>query len=333
MQANPSEVAGRIVLVKEQWEGYRTAVRRNLNIEAQKLGAVAAMIRSVGPFSLDSPHTGSTGAAAGSVSSAIPTIALTVENAEMISRMFGRCPSATGCIRIELYMEATNNVPGTNTPCASDECTPSRNTIVDVVGSQFPDEIVLLSGHLDSWDVGFGAMDDGGGVFISLQVCSMLRRLNIRPLRTVRCVGWTSEEMGSQGSRRYWSDHAGDLSDFSAVFESDGGVFDTKGIGLSASLAAHAIVRRVAEMLTGIDGSAVGARGGGADISGAMSAGVPGGTIQTKANNVFQSPITSGPDRNANIWGQDELHFQGDYFMHHHTSADNVSTQVTCLCW
>ena len=163
----------------------------------------------------------------------------------------------------KLSHQATYNQPGTDTPCATDQCAPSRNTIVDVVGSEFPDEIVLLSGHLDSWDVGFGAMDDGGGVFISLQVCSMLstrasprrqhsqessskvcsnrkllrsERLNIRPLRTVRCVGWTSEEMGSQGSRQYWADHRSELDRFSAVFESDGGVFETSGIGLSASL-------------------------------------------------------------------------------------------------
>ena len=324
MQANPADVAGRIVLIKEFWAGYRTGARTNSNIEAEKLGAVATMIRSVGPFSLDSPHTGATGTPAGQVVSAIPTIALTVENAEMISRMFARCPSAAGCMRIELYMEATYNQPGTTTQCLSDECAPSRNTIVDVVGSQYPDEIVLLSGHLDSWDVGFGAMDDGGGVFISLQVCSMLKRLNIRPLRTVRCVGWTSEEMGSQGSRRYWSDHAGDLSDFSAVFESDGGVFDTTGIGFSASLEAHAIVRRIGTLLAGIDGASVGPRGGGADISGAMRAGVPGGTIQTEANSVFTNPTTRGPDTNVAEWGQDELHFQGNYFYYHHTDADNV---------
>ena len=252
MQANPAEVAGRIVVIAEGWTGYGGTSRRSLSLCAAELGAVAALLRSAGPFSLDSPHTGTTSAPDGEVVTPIPTAALTVEGSEMLGRMFARCPSAAGCMRIELYMEATYNQPGTTTQCLSDECAPSRNTIVDVVGSQYPDEIVLLSGHLDSWDVGFGAMDDGGGVFISLQVCSMLKRLNIRPLRTVRCVGWTSEEMGSQGSRRYWSDHAGDLSDFSAVFESDGGVFDTTGIGFSGSEEAHTILRRISVMLTDV---------------------------------------------------------------------------------
>ena len=324
MQAHASEVSGRIVVIAEGWSSYGGTSRRSISLRAAELGAVAVMLRSAGPFSLDNPHTGSTTTPDGQVVTAIPAAALTVEGSEMLSRMYERCSSPAGCMRIELYMEATYNQPGTTIPCASDECAPSRNTIVDVVGSRFPNEVVLLSGHLDSWDVGFGAMDDGGGVFISLQVCSMLKRLNIRPLRTVRCVGWTSEEMGSQGSRRYWSDHAGDLSDFSAVFESDGGVFDTTGIGLSASLEAHAIVQRIAPMLAAVGGSAVSSRGGGADISGAMMAGVPGGTIQSPENDVYTNPITSGPDRNVDEWGQDELHFQGDYFMYHHTDADNV---------
>eukprot|EP01052_Picozoa_sp_SAG31_P039281 SAG31_NODE_5415_length_2550_cov_1.529172_4_plen_102_part_00 len=97
--------------------------------------------------------------------------------------------------------------------------------------------------------------------------------------------------MGSQGSRAYWRDHANELAEqFSAVFESDGGVFDTMGIGFSGSLAAHAILRRTAELLASINGATVQAGGGGADISTAMQAGVPGGTIVTEANRQFISP-------------------------------------------
>ena len=105
MQANAADVAGRIVLVKEEWAGYRTTVRRSLNVEAAKLGAVAALIKSVGPFSLDSPHTGSTGHPEGQVLSSIPTAALSVEYAEMLLRMYERCSSPAGCLRLELYME------------------------------------------------------------------------------------------------------------------------------------------------------------------------------------------------------------------------------------
>ena len=105
MQANAADVAGRIVLVKEEWAGYRTTVRRSLNVEAAKLGAVAALIKSVGPFSLDSPHTGATGHPEGQVLSSIPTAALSVEYAEMLLRMYERCSSPAGCLRLELYME------------------------------------------------------------------------------------------------------------------------------------------------------------------------------------------------------------------------------------
>jgi carboxypeptidase Q len=217
MQSRAAEVRGKIVLINDHWEGYNSGIARvPANVEAFRLGAVAALIRSVAPYSIQSPHTGSTGTLPGQVSSAIPTAALSVEDAAMLARMAGRGYALT----VELYMEASYDVPGNpGVPCATDQCSPSRNVILELAGSAQPDEVVLLSGHLDSWDVGFGAMDDGGGVFISLEVCSSLKRLGIRPRRTIRCVGWTSEEMGSQGSRQYWQDHAGELGSFSAVFE------------------------------------------------------------------------------------------------------------------
>ena len=283
MQANAADVAGRIVLVKEEWAGYRTTVRRSLNVEAAKLGAVAALIKSVGPFSLDSPHTGATGHPEGQVLSSIPTAALSVEYAEMLLRMYERCSSPAGCLRLELYMEvraldgSVRSRASLTPKVSSGDVQPARHRHalrhgpvravaehhrrrrrLRIPGRDRPAlrpprllgrgvrgdgrrwrRLHLAPGLLDAQyarQPSSPALSESFSKVGSNRRLLRSERLNIRPLRTVRCVGWTSEEMGSQGSRQYWADHRSELDRFSAVFESDGGVFETSGIGLSASL-------------------------------------------------------------------------------------------------
>src|SRR5208282_3062588 len=148
LKGRAQEAAGKIVLFNAPFTTYRQTVSYRVQgaIEAGRVGAVASLIRSVTPFSMQSPHTGGM-----SYSNSIPKIphaAITVEDAEMMQRMQERGEK----IVVRLTMSAAM------LPDAS-----SRNVVAEIAGREKPDEIVLVSGHIDSWDVGQGAMDDGGG--------------------------------------------------------------------------------------------------------------------------------------------------------------------------
>ena len=110
--------------------------------------------------------------------------------------MLARMQERGDRIVLKVYMEA-RSMPSR----------PSRNVIAEIVGSTYPDEVVVVSGHIDSWDVGQGAMDDTGGAFISWQALSLLKLLNLRPKRTLRAIMWTCEEFGGIGAQQYFNDH------------------------------------------------------------------------------------------------------------------------------
>ncbi|MGA2556691.1 MAG: M28 family peptidase, partial [Verrucomicrobiota bacterium] len=149
LQKRATEAAGKIVLINQPYESYgRTVrIRRDGAVEAAKAGAVASLIRSVTPFSLKTPHTGAMMYSNGVAK--IPHAALTVEDADMMQRMQERGEK----IVVHLQMSAAT-LPDAR----------SRNLIAEVTGRELPEEIVLVSGHIDSWDVGQGAEDDGGGM-------------------------------------------------------------------------------------------------------------------------------------------------------------------------
>ncbi len=150
------EVKGKIVIFNQAYVSYpATAVYRTSSAShASKYGALAVLIRSVAPFSIHSPHTGIMFYESGVTK--IPAACITIEDAEMFDRMASRGTR----LHIHLYMGAENL-----------NMTRSRNTVAEIIGSTYPEQVVVVSGHLDSWDVGQGAMDDGGGAFISWQVC------------------------------------------------------------------------------------------------------------------------------------------------------------------
>ncbi len=150
------EVKGKIVIFNQNYVSYgATAVYRTSSAShASKYGAAAVLIRSVAPFSIHSPHTGIMFYESGVTK--IPAACITIEDAEMFDRMASRGTR----LHIHLYMGAENL-----------NLTRSRNTVAEIIGSTYPEQVVVVSGHLDSWDVGQGAMDDGGGAFISWQVC------------------------------------------------------------------------------------------------------------------------------------------------------------------
>ena len=181
-------VEGRIVLFDVAWSGYGETVqyRGRGPIEAAKLGAVAVMIRSVGPFSYDTPHTGATHY--DDEVPPIPGVALSLENATMMRRLSEAGVPMT--VQLDLGAEMRDDAV-------------SHNVVGQITGSEFPNEVVVLGGHLDSWDVGQGAQDDGAGCIHALAALDVMRELGLTPKRTIRVVMWTNEENGLRGGSAY----------------------------------------------------------------------------------------------------------------------------------
>jgi carboxypeptidase Q len=271
LEARKAEAKGRIVLFDVPFTNYGATVayRGGGASAAAKAGAIASLVRSVGPESMQSPHTGGMRYEEGVPR--IPHAAITVEDAQMLHRMQDRGER----IEVRLYMEA-HFLPDA----------PSRNVMAELVGTEFPDEIVVLGGHTDSWDVGQGAMDDGGGVVAAWEAVRLLKELGLRPRRTIRVVGWTNEENGGAGGRDY-AERRGTERHVLAM-ESDGGVFKPQGYGFTGSDRAFEIVKEIGSLLTGIGAGTVTRGGGGADIGPLMQAtGVPGMGLNVDGTRYF----------------------------------------------
>ncbi|HSG07973.1 MAG TPA: M28 family metallopeptidase [Longimicrobiales bacterium] len=270
LAARADEARGRIVLFDVPFTNYGETVqyRSGGAVAAAKAGAVASLIRSVASGSMQSPHTGNMDYEEGVPK--IPHAAITVEDAQMLHRMQDRGDR----IEVLLQMEA-QMLPDA----------PSRNVMGEIVGSEFPDEVVVLGGHTDSWDVGQGAMDDAGGVVAAWEAVRLIKELGLAPRRTIRVVGWTSEENGGPGGRAYAAAHAGEKHVL--AMESDGGVFKPEGFGFTGSDEAYAIIREIGQLLDGIGSGTMTRGGGGADIGPLMQTGVPGMGLNVDGSRYF----------------------------------------------
>lgn len=178
MEKNTSRVAGKIVLFNQEWKSYGETVQYRTNgpVRVAQAGGIACLVRSVTPFSLYTPHTGRTQYS--DQIKKIPAAAVTVEDAEMMERMFQRNEK----IIVNLTITAKTY------PFAQ-----SRNLIAEIRGSKYPEEIVLISGHIDSWDISPSAVDDVSGVIICVEAMRALIKLGLRPKRTIRFIAWTAE--------------------------------------------------------------------------------------------------------------------------------------------
>jgi hypothetical protein len=270
-----SAIEGKIVLFNVPYEGYnRTVVYRTTGpSRAARLGAVAALVRSVTPVSIQSPHTGALEYADGFPK--IPAAAVTIEDALLIQRLV----DAGNPVTVHLEMEAHTLPPAD-----------SANVIGEIPGRERPDEVVVIGGHLDSWDVGAGAQDDGSGCITALEAAHIIHALGLTPRRTLRVVFWTNEENGGAGGEAYrvW---AGDtVKNHVAAIEMDGGAEKPTGFGLSASGDLQSMLGRVREigaLLERIDAGSVQPGGGGADIAPIMVDGVPGLALRTVGTHYF----------------------------------------------
>jgi carboxypeptidase Q len=283
LDAKAAMARGRIVLFNAAFTNYGETVRFRSNgpSRAASYGAVAALVRSIGPDGLRLPHTGALQYT--NDAPKIPAAAISSEDADRLQRMTDRGERAV----VELRMEAH-----------FDPDAESANVIGELRGRTNPDEVVVVSGHLDSWDVGAGATDDGGGCIVTWEALRLMKALNLRPRRTVRVVLWTNEENGGRGGLAYRDQHRAELSKHVMMLESDGGVFRPLGFGFSGSDRARETVRAIASLLTGIGASQISTGGGGADIGPSLQEGhIPGMSLDVDGSK---------------------------YFLIHHTQADTI---------
>ncbi len=270
LEERAREAAGRIVLFDVPFTTYGETVRYRSGgaVAAARAGAAASLIRSVTPYSQQTPHTGNSSYEEGVPR--IPHAAITVEDAQLLHRMQDRGER----VELHLRMEAQT------LPDAL-----SRNVMAEITGSELPDEVVVFGGHIDSWDVGQGAMDDAGGVVAAWEAIRLLRELGLTPRRTIRAVGWTSEENAGPGGRQYVADHGGELHVL--AMESDAGTFEPTGFGFTGSEEAFRIVTEIGTLLDRIGSGSVTRGGGGADIAPLMQTGVPGMGLNVDGTRYF----------------------------------------------
>ncbi len=286
------KVAGKIVLLNPAWKGYGPTVmyRTAGPSRAAQMGAAAVLVRSMTGVSLQTPHTGTLEYAEDAPK--IPAAALSVEDAAMIQRLLdGGTP-----VRVRLMMEAHLEAP-------SD----SHNVVGEIRGREKPEEVVVLGGHIDSWDIGQGANDDGSGIMATLEAVALIKKLGLQPRRTIRVVFWVNEENGGAGGRAY-RDMVGDqIANHVAAIEMDGGAEKPVGFGFGngegfgrrrqtqtppaqpqkVSEAAFQRVVEIGKLLQSIEGGKISRGGGGSDIAPLLSAGVPGFGVHTVEAHYF----------------------------------------------
>jgi len=263
------KVAGKIVLFNvvyderkalagNAFEAYGEAVvyRGRGAKAAADLGAIASAIRSVGGANYRLPHTG------WSLPVPIPAAALAAEDADLVDHL-----TAEGRVRMHLTL----------TPQRLADTT-GYNVVADLKGSEHPEQIVVVSGHLDSWDLGRGAIDDGAGVVISMATAELLQRLHFRPLRTLRIVAWMDEENGGGGHEAYAKAHEGEIASHVAAIESDAGAGHPLGYAMKLSPAAIASLQPLLDILRPVGATIFRSvsHSPGSDIDPLVEAGVPG---------------------------------------------------------
>jgi carboxypeptidase Q len=246
LAAMPREkVSGKIVLFNGRYDrrmsesgfafdAYDAAVgaRNDGRAAAEKAGAIAVLVRSVGGAEYRLVHVGATDYFN---TAKIPAAAITAEDADLIVRL-----SSQGPIRLRLTLNSDLH-----------EETDSYNVIADLKGSEHPEQVVIVSGHLDSWDLGTGAVDDGAGVAIAMATANLLHELKLHPTRTVRVVVWMGEERGLLGARSYGKEHATEMANHFAAIETDSGAGHAMGIYVTGDRALSALFEPVAQVFDG----------------------------------------------------------------------------------
>jgi hypothetical protein len=298
LKAMPREkVAGKIVLFNYPYDqrmadqgrggdayGQAVVYRGDGPSAAARQGAVACLIRSVGGADYRLPHTGQTRYAADAPK--IPAGAVAAEDADLIVDL-----TRQGPVKMKLVL----------TPQTFPDVE-SYNVIGDIKGSEQPEQVIVVSGHLDSWDLGTGAIDDAAGVAVSMEAANLIQKLKLKPKRTIRVIAWMNEENGLMGSKTYAKNHAKDFANHFAAMETDGGAGHPLGLNIKGMPEIKKMLAPVAAILQESGAGMLNlVEHCGADIEPMEKAGVP----------AF-SPI------------QDSRF----YFNYHHTAADTLDKIV-----
>jgi len=298
LKSMPRErVAGKIVLFNYPFDKQMAAEGRSFKAyseavvyrsdgpsAAARQGAVACLVRSVGNAEYRLPHTGLTDYAKDAPK--IPAGAVTAEDADLIVDLVRQGP-----VKLKLVL-TPQTLPDAE----------SANVIADIKGSEHPDQVVIVSGHLDSWDLGTGAIDDAAGVAVSMETANLIRKLSLKPKRTIRVIAWMNEENGEAGSKQYAKDHEKEIQNHFAAMETDGGAGHPIGVNIKAKPEVKGMFTPVANILQASGAGILDlVEHCGADIEPLERAGVP----------AF-SPI------------QDSRF----YFNYHHTAADTLDKIV-----
>ena len=238
LEQKKNQIKGKVVLFNVDYSNYGDVLKYRYSgaSEAAKYGARGSLLRSITPWSVHTPNTGLL--AYNNGLKKIPYASLTVEDAMMMQRLYDRGQKMT----IKMQMSSK---------LVSDRW--SRNIIAELRGSTYPDEIVLLGGHIDSWDVGQGAHDDAGGCLASWEAVRLIKKLNFKPKRTIRCVLWTNEENGGRGSMAYRDMHLDELDKHIVTIVSDMGVFAPEGFAFSGSAKAKKVIEKISVLMKPIN--------------------------------------------------------------------------------
>lgn len=264
--------------------GEAVAYRSHGPSAAARQGAVACLIRSVGGADYRLPHTGMTDYAKDAPK--IPAGAVTAEDADLIVDLLRQGP-----VKMKLVL-TPETLPDAE----------SANVIADIKGSEHPEQVVIVSGHLDSWDLGTGAIDDGAGVAVSMETANLIKKLGLKPKRTIRVIAWMNEENGEAGSKQYAKNHEKEIPNHFAAMETDGGAGHPIGVNIKGKPEVKKMFAAVANILQESGAGILDlVEHCGADIEPLEKAGVP----------AF-SPI------------QDSRF----YFNYHHTAADTLDKIV-----
>ncbi len=294
LQAHAAQARGRIVLFDHPFNQFQAANGQAFTAygegvayrikgasAAARLGAVAALVRSVGGADFRLPHTGAMAYADDAPK--IPTAALSAEDAMQVDRL-----AQQGSVSLRLLL-----LPQT-LPDAD-----SHNVIADLPGREKPDEVVLVSGHLDSWDLAQGAIDDGAGVTSAMGAGQLLAALHLHPRRTIRVVAWMGEEYLERGSQAYFDANQAAVPQHAAVIESDNGAGRPLGMMAHVTPETLPLLKPFTEAMAPLGATAIDRRDRsvGADIEPLEKAGVP---------------------------GFEPLLDDSQYFSYHHTAADTL---------
>src|SRR5436309_10934839 len=251
---------------------------------AARQGAVACLIRSVGGADYRLPHTGQTDYAADAPK--IPAAAVAAEDADLIADLVRQGP-----VKMKLVL-TPQTLPDIE----------SANVIADIKGTEHPEQVVIVSGHLDSWDLGTGAIDDGAGVAVSMEVANLIQKLHLKPKRTIRVIAWMNEENGLAGSKQYAKDQEKEWMNHFAAMETDGGADHPLGINIKAKPEVKKTFAPVAAIL----------QGSGAGM----------------LNLVEHCGADIGPMEKAGVPAFSAIQDSRFYFNYHHTAADTLDKIV-----